>query len=255
MEELDNFRSKGIRLPLVLVLLVLFVGLLPLVRTLIAQPPDLFVNQSHFDPNLFPHNDSRGMDIIQGNDITDYLLHIPPNTVFTQDCAHPTPPAFIHPNPRLCFGTNGNDKMSGTSASEGIYPQPGDDYVLGNGGSDFIIGSYGKDLIEARDGNDEISGGPDEDRIFAGGGNDSIYVGLPASLKRSLNMTGPPYDILLNLTSDGGGDFKDFVDCGDGVDLIYVDTLDIYKNCESVNGFNPREFIANQTIGDLIHNP
>lgn len=242
-------------MPLSLILLALLIGLLPGVPTLMAQPADLFTNQSHFDPSLFPHNDSIGIDIIQRNDTTDYLLHTPPTTVFTQDCAHPTPPAFIHPNPRLCFGTNGNDKMFGTSATEGIYPQPGDDYVLGKGGSDFIIGSYGKDLIEAGDGNDEISGGPDEDRIFAGAGNDSIYVGLPESLKLYLNITTPPYGILSNLTSDGPRDFKDFVDCGDGNDLIYIDTLDIYKNCELVNGFNPREFIANQTIGDLIHNP
>jgi len=237
-----------------MLLALLSIGLLPGIPTLIAQPPDLFINQSHFDPNLFPHNDSIGIDIIQRNDITDYILHNPPTTVFTQDCAHPTPPAFIHPNPRLCFGTNDNDKMLGTSTTEGLYPQSGDDYVLGKGQSDSILGGYGRDLIETGDGNDEISGGPDEDRIFAGAGNDSVYVGLPESLRQSLNMSGHSYDGLLNLTGDGPHSFKDFVDCGDGIDIIYVDTLDVYKNCEAVNGIL-REYVANQTIGDLIHNP
>jgi Ca2+-binding RTX toxin-like protein len=245
------FNSKGIGLPLSLLLTLLSTVMLMGMPTSIAQPPDLFTNQSHFDPNLYPHNDTRGMNIIQRNDITDYLLHTPPTTTFTQDCAHPIPP---DPSGG-CYGSNGNDKMLGTLATEDIYPQPGDDYVLGKGGSDFIYGSYGKDLIEAGDGNDEISGGPDEDRIFAGARNDTIYAGTPEFLRQYYNLTVPPYDTLANITSDGDRDFKDFIDCGDGNDFIYVDILDIYKNCELVNGFNPREFIANQTIGDLIHNP
>jgi Ca2+-binding RTX toxin-like protein len=244
MEELDNFRSKGIRLPLVLVLLVLFIGLLSVVPTLIAQPPDLFVNQSHFDPNLFPHNDSRGMDIIQRNDITDYLLLTPPSTEFIIDCAHPSPPGFLLGNGN-CFGSNSNDKMLGTAQVDRIVGHPGDDYIVGGKGSDDLSGHNGNDLIEAGEGDDEIMGSNGEDRIFAGSGNDLIYVG------RSDAITN--HNIYVNRTEDQP--YKDFVDCGEGYDRIYVDTLDIYRNCEVVNGFNAREFTANQTVGDLIHNP
>lgn len=46
---------------------------------------------------------------------------------------------------------------------------------------------------------------------------------------------------------------KDFVDCEEGFDRIYVDTFDMYKNCEVVNGFNQGELTSNQTVENVTH--
>ena len=54
-------------------------------------------------------------------------------------------------------------------------------------------------------------------------------------------------DILMNLTGDGPL-FKDFVDCEEGFDRIYVDTFDMYKNCDIVNEFNQGHLTSNHTV-------
>jgi len=54
-------------------------------------------------------------------------------------------------------------------------------------------------------------------------------------------------DILMNLTGDGPL-FKDFVDCEEGFDRIYVDTFVMYTNCVRVNEFNQGHLTSNHTV-------
>lgn len=51
----------------------------------------------------------------------------------------------------------------------------------------------------------------------------------------------------MKLTGDGPL-FKDFVDCEEGFDRIYVYTFDMYKTCDIVNEFNQGHLTSNQTV-------
>jgi Ca2+-binding RTX toxin-like protein len=111
---------------------------------------------------------------------------------------------------RPCVGTKKGDNIIGTA---------GDDEINGRGGNDTIAGdsfiSSGDDLIRGGGGNDDIADfslGNDIDTIFGGKGDDTIRV------------------------NEGDSDVDpDFVDCGPGIDTVFVDPTDTRLNCEILN--------------------
>jgi hypothetical protein len=113
-----------------------------------------------------------------------------------------------------CTGTAKNDKIVGTSKSDEINSLEGDDFILGGKGRDTLFGSEGGDQINGGSGDDVIYGGNGEDLIFAGSGNDLIFE---------------------NYNKSEDIPYKDLIDCGTGDDRVYVDDIDVYKNCEIVN--------------------
>ncbi|MEL7459745.1 MAG: LamG-like jellyroll fold domain-containing protein [Pseudomonadota bacterium] len=92
-------------------------------------------------------------------------------------------------------GGDGHDTLYGGGGDDTITAGYGDDVVEGGDGDDVISTSFGDDSILGGDGNDSISAGYGEDTIYAGAGDDTVWA------SRS--------------------DF-DFIDAGDGSDLIYV---------------------------------
>lgn len=121
-----------------------------------------------------------------------------------------------------CLGTEKNDKMTGSNRNDREIGAEGDDYILGGRGEDSLYGNEGDDHILGQQGNDLIAGNNGEDKISGGPGDDIIFAGQEEEPKGQTNETEWPSS-------------KDIVDCGNGNDTIYVDSLDSYKNCESVN--------------------
>ena len=72
-------------------------------------------------------------------------------------------------------GTNGNDELFGTSASDVIHAKKGDDIVFGLAGDDQIFGGTGNDSLFGGDGADQIFGGTGNDSVDGGSGDDEIY--------------------------------------------------------------------------------
>lgn len=66
------------------------------------------------------------------------------------------------------FGTDGDDKLSGSRGSNTIDGGAGDDIIDGGGGSDELYGGDGDDIITARDGR--------VDRVDCGGGSDRAVI-------------------------------------------------------------------------------
>jgi hypothetical protein len=157
---------------------------------------------------------------IGGMDRPSDFVVIPPPIENTIDCS--TIPNLPY---GMCMGTEKNDKMMGDSTREiAIWPENGDDYVLGGEGPESgINGGNGNDLLYGEEGKDTISGGNGTDRIYGGPGNDYIQVGTvfaPDGHWIGNETDLPPY--------------KDFVDCGQGYDQVVIDDLDVYQNCEVV---------------------
>jgi Ca2+-binding RTX toxin-like protein len=112
---------------------------------------------------------------------------------------------------RPCVGTKKGDNIIGTA---------GDDEINGCGGNDTIAGdsfiSSGDDLIRGGGSNDDIADfslGNDIDTIFGDKGDDTINVRGGASYS----------------------DNPDVVDCGPGIDTVFVDPTDTRHNCEILN--------------------
>lgn len=74
-------------------------------------------------------------------------------------------------------GTNGNDRIDGTSASELILALEGKDRVDGGSGHDCIIDGNGENRIDGGSGDDVVVSGNGKNRIDGGSGNDKIYTG------------------------------------------------------------------------------
>ena len=79
-------------------------------------------------------------------------------------------------------GTDGDDSISGSGASEKIYGYDGNDTINGNNGPDTIYGGNGNDSISANgtiygeDGDDTIRPNGGNYYVDGGNGNDSIIV-------------------------------------------------------------------------------
>ncbi|MDX6471290.1 MAG: hypothetical protein QOK22_106 [Gaiellaceae bacterium] len=98
-------------------------------------------------------------------------------------------------------------RIVGTSSGEYLAGGGWDDVILGMGGNDTLLGGAGNDRIDGGPGNDVITGGSGNDVLVGGDGSDTIYA------------------------ADGE---RDIVDCGTGNDRAVVDSVDVVKNCESV---------------------
>jgi hemolysin type calcium-binding protein len=89
--------------------------------------------------------------------------------------------------------------------------------IVGSDGADFLRGTLGSDYIRAQGGADTVRGGGGADRIFAGGGSDHVYGGAGADVITSTDL------------------FRDWIDCGAGIDTVRADRLDrVSSTCEHV---------------------
>ncbi len=151
-------------------------------------------------------------------------------------------------------GDDGNDLLVGDSYDDTLYGGPGNDQLLGglvisslddidaDVGADTLHGEEGNDVIIADDGsfdfllplvrdtiggNDVVRGGNGNDLIFSGFGNDNVH----GQGGNDTIAAGPGNDtviggwqILLPFSPLSDGD--DFINGGDGTDVVYGDNLD-----------------------------
>ncbi len=99
-------------------------------------------------------------------------------------------------------------RLVGNSRDNYLAGGAGDDKLYGNAGNDTILGGAGDDYLSGGAGNDVITGGPGSDTILGGDGSDTIRA------------------------DDGE---RDTIDCGAGNDRVFIDEIDIVKNCEVVS--------------------
>lgn len=144
---------------------------------------------------------------------------------------------------QLIVGGEGNDQLYGETGAERILGGPGNDLIdggragdrlEGDAGDDRILGGPGHDRLNGASGNDHLDGGPDGDELTGEDGNDVLIGG-----------SGP------DVFSGGDGndairaadDSADRVDCGPGIDTVFVEnidpTRDLLIGCEFVIAVPP----------------
>ena len=108
------------------------------------------------------------------------------------------------------FGGTGNDIIDGGEGNDTIDGGDDNDVIDGGAGDDDIIGGEGADTITGGDGNDTVEGGIGNDIIDTSGNVDAFGIsGAP-----DLGYPG------LFTADDDPHDDKDYVDGGDGDDVI-----------------------------------
>jgi len=118
------------------------------------------------------------------------------------------------------IGTDGNDRLFGSTGVDVINALAGSDAVFGRGGDDTIEGGSESDRLFGEAGDDTISGGSESDRAFGGEGNDTIDGGSEQD-----RLFGDAGDDILTGGSGGdrlfGGEGSDIAFGGSGRDRIF----------------------------------
>lgn len=120
-------------------------------------------------------------------------------------------------------GTEGNDRLSGTSSSDVIVGLAGNDTILGSDGDDVMCGGSGKDQLFGALGRDLLRGQAGADSLFGHGDDGPDDSAADALLggrgSDSLNYSGCP-DAARHCPEPDGGD--DQIRGGRGRDYIAV---------------------------------
>jgi Ca2+-binding RTX toxin-like protein len=118
-----------------------------------------------------------------------------------------------HGREATIIGTDGDDRLNGTTGPDVIVARDGDDRVRGLGGDDVLCGGPGADRLSGGDGDDELYGELDGRR--ARGGGDYVW--------RGDTLAGGLGDDVLDggiddaHPADEAGDTVSFTDAGRGV--------------------------------------
>jgi hypothetical protein len=114
--------------------------------------------------------------------------------------------------PRFKLGSNDDDTLDGTDASEIFFGFDGNDTILARGGNDLAFGGPGNDLIFGGKGHDQLLGESGNDALVGEAGNDRLVGGG----NRDLLLGGAGRDELI-----GGADNDTFlIRKGSGIDVV-----------------------------------
>ena len=113
---------------------------------------------------------------------------------------------------KFVIGTDGDDRLEGSSANQFLFGRSGNDVIFAGGGNDHVFGGRGGDLLFGEGKNDHLFGGWGNDALSGGDGNDKLDGGAG----RDLLLGGAGHDQL-----DGGGNNDTYlVRVGTGSDTI-----------------------------------
>ena len=118
-------------------------------------------------------------------------------------------------------GFSGRDKLIGKAGNDLLNGGGGNDRMLGNRGNDKLFGGNGRDKLDGGVGDDHLDGGLGNDRLLGRGGNDSLFGGKG----RDFLNGGVGDDLLDGGAGDdhlfgGGGADRFVLRAGDGLDTI-----------------------------------
>ena len=121
--------------------------------------------------------------------------------------------------PAVIVGTDGNDRIVGTSNDDIILGLAGKDVIHGKAGNDLILGGEGNDILKGQAGDDRLEGGAGHDLLLGGSGDDHLDAGdghnvLVGGLGHDTLTAGSGNDVLL------GGPGDDHLDAGDGYNIV-----------------------------------
>jgi N-acetylglucosamine-6-sulfatase len=125
----------------------------------------------------------------------------------TRSLCKPPPPKFTPRSICLISGSDRRNRLRGTTAFDYVCAGAGADRVTAGSGDDVVLGGHGNDLLFGEGGRDRIYGGLGLDRIHGGLGRDTV---------RAIDRR------------------RDVIKCGEGLDTVYADRIDVTSGCERI---------------------
>ena len=111
----------------------------------------------------------------------------------------------------VIWGFGGNDVIFAKGGNDVVYGGSGNDYIDGGSGRDWLFGGWGNDILIGGSGNDYLSGSSGNDDLYGGSGNDKLLGGSGSDWL----FGGTGNDLLF------GGSGNDTLDGGQGGDYLY----------------------------------
>lgn len=162
-------------------------------------------------------------------------------------------------------GLGGGDTISGMGARIDCIAgsTPTKDSIYGGAGDDKLFGSAdpsaarsgdetGWDFVYGQDGNDTVVGGRAADYLSGGVGEDTIYDSPNNDSSLDQLSGGDGNDVIMSVNAPASKD--EIVDCGPGLDTVYVDNADVVpSDCETVNdSFAEVDFSEPVTVAEAL---
>ena len=102
------------------------------------------------------------------NDLSD--VEAPAESLFPD----PSDADAVDQGVNTIVGTDGDDRLAGSTGDNAIDGGAGDDSIFGNSGADTLAGGAGDDSLIGNDGDDALDGGAGNDWLVGGGGDDQL---------------------------------------------------------------------------------
>lgn len=80
------------------------------------------------------------------------------------------------------MGNGGNDELNGGNGNDQLFGGSGHDTLIGGNGNDLLDGGSGNDDLNGGNGNDTLTGGEGDDTLQGGNGSDTLNGGLGADV-------------------------------------------------------------------------
>lgn len=155
-------------------------------------------------------------------------------------------------NPKVVFGSRGNDTITGSEPFSGLfggdhlYGGFGNDNISGLGGNDHLEGNAGNDVLDGGAGNDDLFGGDGHDTLSGGVGEDNLYGGSGSDILNGGNEN----DVLYandheNPSTDDHE--QDRLIGGEGQDTFHINSGDVIDDNDGTIFLNGRQLTFNGT--------
>lgn len=155
-------------------------------------------------------------------------------------------------------GTNGNDKIAGTSKDDFIVSGDGNDIINSGAGDDFVIVGDGNNVVNLGTGNDTILTGNGNNIIAAGDGDDIIVAGagndIIAGDAGDDIITGGAGADVFQYKAGFGNDIITDLNFGEGDYInIYAGTFGNAKNIQIKSQADIDSLVASNTITETMN--
>jgi Ca2+-binding RTX toxin-like protein len=200
----------------------------------IGGGPDNDYLEAGFDSFAIRASDTAGSDYIEGGDGGDTLsyegrsdaLNLSEDGQANDGAAGENDE--IAGDVEIIKGGSGDDVLTGGGSTKQLWGLAGNDTISGSANDETLVGGADDDVVAGQGGNDTVKGGVGDDLVDGGAGSDYIY-GEDASTCGGDVCVSDADEIHAR---DGE---HDVVDCGDGIDVAQldsIDTLPIPFDCE-----------------------
>jgi len=155
-------------------------------------------------------------------------------------------------------GTNGNDRIAGTSKDDFIVSGDGNDLINSGAGDDFVIVGDGNNIVNLGTGNDTIITGNGNNLVAGGDGNDIIIAGAGDDILAGDGgddiITGGAGADVFQYKANFGNDIITDLNFGEGDYInVYAGTFGNAKNIQIKSQADIDALVASNTITQVVN--